>query len=110
MIGRRLGRSTGAAAASTSVDARQVGAMGAGPGTGLEGPVVLEATGLVKRCGDHAAVDGIDHFYVAKVTAFNPNVDGTGFEWTRLAVLAAWAVGGAVAGARFFRWTPTEEH
>ena len=52
--------------------------MGAGPGTGLEGPVVLEATGLVKRYGDHAAVDGTDL--------------------------------GAVAGARLFRWTPTEEH
>lgn len=52
----------------------------------------------------------VRHFYLAMVTAFNPNVDGAGFEWTRLAVLAAWAIGGAVAGARLFRWTPTEDH
>lgn len=52
----------------------------------------------------------VRHFFVAMVTAFNPNVEGTGFEWTRLAILAVWAVGGGVAGGRLFRWTPTEEH
>ncbi len=52
----------------------------------------------------------VRHFFIAMTTAFNPNVEGAGFEWTHLAVLAAWAVGGAVVGARVFRWTPTEEH
>lgn len=52
----------------------------------------------------------VRHFFVAMMTAFNPNVDGAGFEWTHLAVLAAWAVGGAVLGTRLFRWTPTDDH
>ncbi len=52
----------------------------------------------------------VRHFFVAMVTAFNPNVDGSGFEWAHLAVLGGWAIGGAVVGARVFRWTPTEEH
>ncbi len=47
----------------------------------------------------------VRHFFVAMMTAFNPNVDGAGFEWGHLAVMAAWAVGGAVVGTRLFRWT-----
>lgn len=52
----------------------------------------------------------VRHFFVAMMTAFNPNVDGAGFEWGHLAVLAAWAVGGAVLGIRLFRWTPTGDN
>lgn len=52
----------------------------------------------------------VRHFFVAMVTAFNPNTVGAGFAWTQLAVLAVWGVGGAVIGSRVFRWTPTEEH
>ena len=51
----------------------------------------------------------IRHFFTAMLTAFNPNVDGYGFEWGHLGVLALWGIGGAVLGARFFRWTPTQE-
>lgn len=52
----------------------------------------------------------VRHFFLAMVTAFNPNVAGTGLEWGHLAVLALWAAGGAVAGVRLFRWTPTDDH
>jgi ABC-2 type transport system permease protein len=51
----------------------------------------------------------VRHFSVAMTTAFNPDVDGAGFEWGLLAVLALWAVGGGVAGARVFRRTPTAD-
>lgn len=52
----------------------------------------------------------VRHLYLAMLTAFNPNVEGAGFEWGHLAVLAAWAVGGAALGVRLFRWTPTDDH
>ncbi len=52
----------------------------------------------------------VRHFNIAMTTAFNPNIDGAGFEWGHLAVLALWAVGGAIAGARLFRWTPAGDH
>jgi ABC-2 type transport system permease protein len=52
----------------------------------------------------------VRHFLIAMTTAFNPNVDGAGFEWGHLAVLALWAAGGAIAGTRFFRWTPTGDN
>jgi ABC-2 type transport system permease protein len=51
----------------------------------------------------------VRHFFVAMTTAFNPNTVGAGFEWFELGVLALWAIGGAVVGAKVFRWTPTEE-
>lgn len=52
----------------------------------------------------------VRHFLIAMTTAFNPNVAGAGFEWGHLAVLALWAVGGAIAGTQLFRWTPTGDH
>jgi ABC-2 type transport system permease protein len=52
----------------------------------------------------------VRHFFVAMLTAFNPNVDGAGFEWGELAVLAIWAVAAGVLGARVFRWTPSDEN
>ena len=52
----------------------------------------------------------VRHFLIAMTTAFNPNVDGSGFEWGHLAVLAVWAVAGAIAGTQLFRWTPTGDH
>lgn len=51
----------------------------------------------------------VRHFFVAMLTAFNPNVDGSAFEWTQLGVLALWAVGGAVIGVLVFRWSPSSD-
>lgn len=49
----------------------------------------------------------VRHFFVAMLTAFDPNTTGAGFEWDDLAVLGGWAVAGALAALRWFRWTPT---
>lgn len=62
-----------------------------------------------------AAVDAVanlfpvKHFFDAMLTAFNPNVSGAGFEWVHLGVLALWGIGGALVGARVFKWTPAGE-
>ena len=49
-------------------------------------------------------------FNQATLTALNPNTQGWGFSWDRLAVLAAWAVAATAIGPRTFRWTPHSEH
>ena len=46
------------------------------------------------------------HFFEALQTSFNPFVEGSGFEWGHLGVVALWGVGGAVVAARFFTWEP----
>jgi len=46
------------------------------------------------------------HFFEALQTAFNPFVEGSGFEWGHLAVVAAWGVAGMVIAMRFFSWGP----
>ena len=46
------------------------------------------------------------HFFEALQTAFNPFVEGSGFEWGHLAVVAAWGVAGMVVALRFFSWEP----
>jgi ABC-2 type transport system permease protein len=53
-----------------------------------------------------ASVFPILHFSRALQTAFNPFQEGAGFEWDRLAVMAIWAVVGALLSVRFFRWEP----
>lgn len=63
------------------------------------------ATGLIRRSAAFPFTR-----VVKKATAFNPNVEGAGFEWTHLAVRAAWAVAWTLVGSRLFRWTPTENH
>jgi len=61
MIGRRRRRNADAATGSTSFGVREAESTGTAPSASdLTGPPVLEARGLVKRYGDHAAVDGID--------------------------------------------------
>jgi ABC-2 type transport system permease protein len=42
----------------------------------------------------------------ALLTAFNPATTGSGFEWGKLAVVAAWGVGALLVALRTFRWTP----
>ncbi|MGI9602224.1 MAG: ABC transporter permease [Acidimicrobiales bacterium] len=45
-------------------------------------------------------------FVVAFSAAFNPFVEAPGFQWDRLAVVAAWGVAGAVVASRRFTWEP----
>jgi ABC-2 type transport system permease protein len=42
----------------------------------------------------------------ALLTAFNPATMGSGLEWGKLAVVAAWGVGALLVAMRTFRWTP----
>jgi ABC-2 type transport system permease protein len=46
------------------------------------------------------------HFFEALQTAFNPFVEGSGFEWGHLAVVAGWGVAGMVLALRLFSWEP----
>jgi ABC-2 type transport system permease protein len=48
----------------------------------------------------------VRHLSEALQTGFNPFETGMGFEWTHLAVVAAWGVVGAVAAMRFTSWEP----
>ena len=48
----------------------------------------------------------VRHFSEALQTAFNPFVQGAGFEPLNLLVIAAWGVGGFVVALRFFSWEP----
>ena len=43
----------------------------------------------------------------ALLAAFNPATTGSGFEWDKLAVVAAWGVAGVLVALRTFRWSPT---
>ncbi len=52
------------------------------------------------------AIFPVKHFSEAMGTAFNPFETGAGFEWTALAVIAAWGVGGVLVAMRFFSWEP----
>ncbi len=45
-------------------------------------------------------------FALALEYAFNPYVQGAGFEWKHLALVAAWGVAGALVALRFFSWEP----
>jgi ABC-2 type transport system permease protein len=48
----------------------------------------------------------VRHFSEALQTAFNPYVDGAGFEWEHLAVMAAWGIAGFVVAVTRFSWEP----
>jgi len=45
-------------------------------------------------------------FALALEHAYNPYVQGAGFEWGHLAAVAAWGVFGAIVALRFFSWEP----
>jgi ABC-2 type transport system permease protein len=62
-----------------------------------------EAPGWLRFAGD---LFPIKHFSEALQTAFNPFETGAGFEWTDLAVIAAWGVAGLILALRFFSWEP----
>ena len=42
----------------------------------------------------------------ALLVAFDPQTEGVGIEWGKLAIVAAWGVVGAVLALKLFRWTP----
>ncbi|MEO8456730.1 MAG: ABC transporter permease [Chloroflexota bacterium] len=45
-------------------------------------------------------------FALALEHAYNPHIQGAGFEWGHLAVVAAWGVVGALVALRYFSWEP----
>ena len=53
-----------------------------------------------------ANVFPVRHFYEATLTAFNPNVTGSGFTPAHLGIVALWGAAGLVIAAWKFRWTP----
>jgi len=53
-----------------------------------------------------ADVFPVRHFFTAFFDAWVGGGGGSGFEWTDLAVVAAWGIAGFLIGMRFFRWTP----
>jgi ABC-2 type transport system permease protein len=48
----------------------------------------------------------VKHFAAALQTAYFPDQAGAGFEWTDLAIIAAWGVAGTVLAVRYFSWEP----
>jgi ABC-2 type transport system permease protein len=48
----------------------------------------------------------VRHFFEAFFTAWDPATAGAGFEWSHLAVVAAWGAAGLVISLRTFSWTP----
>jgi ABC-2 type transport system permease protein len=55
-----------------------------------------------------ASIFPVRPFFQAFFTAWDPNTTGAGFEAGRLAVVAAWGIGGAIVAIRRFRWAPRE--
>jgi len=53
-----------------------------------------------------ADVFPVRHFFTAFFDAWVGSGGGAGFEWSDLAVVAAWGIAGFLIGMRFFRWTP----
>ena len=41
--------------------------------------------------------------------AFNPAVPAPGFDWGKLAVVAAWGVAGLCVALRWFKWEPSRQ-
>lgn len=48
----------------------------------------------------------VKHFAAALQTAYYPGQTGPGFEWTDLAIIAAWGVVGTALAIRYFSWEP----
>jgi ABC-2 type transport system permease protein len=56
-----------------------------------------------------ANVFPVRHFYEATLTAFNPNVTGSGFAPVHLGILVLWGAAGLAIAVWKFRWTPSAE-
>ena len=48
----------------------------------------------------------VKHYAEAMLTAFDPFVEGSGFAWTDLAVVAIWGIVGLLVAIRYFSWEP----
>jgi ABC-2 type transport system permease protein len=48
----------------------------------------------------------VRHFFEAFFAAWEPGASGAAFQWTDLAVVAAWGIVGFLIALRAFRWTP----
>lgn len=55
-----------------------------------------------------ASVFPLRHFALAMQADFSPLTAGSGLQWSHLAVMAAWGVGGLLLALRYFRWEPKE--
>jgi len=53
-----------------------------------------------------AGVFPVKRLFESLVIAFDPATTGAAVQWTDLAVVAAWGMGGVLIALRFFRWTP----
>jgi ABC-2 type transport system permease protein len=53
-----------------------------------------------------ASIFPVKPLFDALLASFNPATTGSGFEWGKLAVVAAWGVGSLIVAMRAFRWTP----
>jgi ABC-2 type transport system permease protein len=51
----------------------------------------------------------VKRLYDVWLTAFDPTTTGAGIDWTSLAIVAAWGVGGALVAVRTFRWSPRSQ-
>ena len=51
-----------------------------------------------------ASVFPVRHFALSLQASFNPFIEGSGFQWFHLGVLALWFVFGLFVSIRFFRW------
>jgi ABC-2 type transport system permease protein len=56
--------------------------------------------------GTVASIFPVKHFATALEATFNPFVQGSGFQWGHLGVMALWTVAAVVVAVRFFRWEP----
>ena len=55
---------------------------------------------------DLASIFPVSHFANSLIAAFNPFVEGSGFDLKSLAVMIAWGVLGTVLSMRYFSWEP----
>jgi ABC-2 type transport system permease protein len=53
-----------------------------------------------------AKIFPIKHLSDAMQVAYSPFTEGSGLEWTDLAVIAAWGIAGLLLAMRFFSWEP----
>lgn len=68
--------------------------------------VFIPEASLPEWMRSFASIFPVRHLFRSFLAAFDPAATGAGIAWGHLGVLAAWGVAGALAAARWFRWTP----